>query len=240
MATSWSDRFLKKALMKIAETFPNWSASGAIVKEGSFLVDEFWAPQTMSGLLYGDVIVKDSIWNRYLGKIADKKEDFFFFGIDCLADDRLKLILGFRSYGDFIIDCEMVSLVHNLKESALVLRFIDHAHEKGNFKGKIISWVLKKFGIQFLYKWYQVDFGTAVRIVQEGNGELFRVDFRRSIWKSSFAKPLIDGKSILELIEVERALVEKGRARLQTKQKGTELLERLGIWIMNENDQPES
>ena len=239
MATSWSDRFLKKALMKIAETFPNWSASVAILKEGSFLVDEFWAPQTMSGLLYGDVIVKESIWNRYLGKIADPKEDFFFFGIACLANDQLKLILRFHSYGDFIIDCEMVSLVHNLKESALVLHFKDHTHEGGNCKGKTLSWVLKKFGIQFLYKWYQVDFGTSVRIAQEGSGELFRVDFRRSIWKSSLSKPIIDGKSILELIEVEKGLVEKGRARLQTKQKGTELLESLGIWISNENDQPE-
>ena len=167
------------------------------------------------------------------------QEDFCFFGIQCLANDQINLILKFRSYGDIIIQSEMVSLVHNLKESALILRFKDHSHENGTWKSKFASWLVKKLGIQFWYKWYQVDFGTSVRITQEGAGELFRVDFRRSIWKSSFSKPIVEGKSILELIEVEKAMIEKGRARLQTKQKGTELLERLGIWIMNENDLPE-
>ena len=110
MATSWSDRFLKKALMKIAETFPNWSASGAILKEGSFLVDEFWAPQTMSGLLYGDVIVKESIWNRYLGKIADPKEDFFFFGIMYSAVSSFTFFSSaaiFVSENGFINSCSL-------------------------------------------------------------------------------------------------------------------------------------
>lgn len=237
MGSNWGKRALKSTLKKVAEVFPSWSGSQVIRSEGNFLVDEFLTPQTWTGLLYGDIIVKESVWNRYLGRLADPEGEFTFFGIRCEADNRVGLDLGFRSFGDFLIESEMVSLVHNLEESALVLRYKSHKHDGGNWKSRIGSWLLHTFGIRFCSRFYQMDWGSSVRITQDK--DLFRVDFRKPLWNSSFAHPVIEGKNILELITIESARVEKGRARLQAAQKGIELMERLGFWLANQNDDHE-
>lgn len=234
MGNNWGKRILKSILKKVAEVFPSWSGSQVIQLEGNFLVDEFLNAQTWTGLLYGDIIVKESVWNRYLGRLADPKGEFTFFGIRCEAENRVGLDLAFRSSGDFLIESEMVSLVHNLEESALVLRYKSHRHHGGTWKSKIGSWLVHTFGIRFCSRFYQMDWGNSVRITQDK--ELFRVNFRKSIWNSSFAYPVVEEKSILELINIESARVEKGRARLQAAQKGIELMEKLGFWVANQND----
>ena len=234
MIGSWGERIVKKTLTKIADYFPEWSGSQVIRTEGGFLVEEFLTAQTFSGLLYGDIIVKESVWNRYLGRIADPEEEFSSFGIRCGEDNRVGLELGFQTFGRFSVESEVVSMVHNAEESALILRYLSHTRQGGNWKSKLASWLAQRLGILFCARFYQLDLGSSTRITQEG--DLFRVDFRESLWKSSFARPIADGKSILELVTIESARVESGRARLQASQRGIELLENLGFWVANQND----
>lgn len=234
MTESWSNRLAKKAIVKIAETFPSWSGSRLMQAEGGFLWDEMLVAQTVEGIMAGQVVVKEAVWNRYLGRIADPSEEFSYFGIRLLPEGQIDLELKFATYGLFMVQTDFVSLVHNSQESALVLRYKSHNRVAGNLLSKILSWVVSTFGIKFCYRFYQVAFGSAVRISQ--TEDLFRIDFRKALWKGSFARPLLEGKSILDMIQVESAVVKRGEARLITKQKGNDLLEKLGFWVNDQTD----
>lgn len=234
MESSWGDRLIKSAMSKVVKYFPSWPGSKVIQSEGNFLVDEFLDAQTWSGILYGDIIVKESVWNRYLGMIANPEGEFYHFQIACQKGNQVDLDLGFRTWGRFYIESEMVSMLHNEKESALVLRYKGHKRQGGNLKSKFGSWMIHRFGIKFCSRFVQMDWGKSVRITQDQ--DLFRVDFRKSLWDSAFAKPIVDEKSILELLTIESGRVEAGRARLQAGEKGILLMERLGFFVANQND----
>ena len=234
MGELWGNRLIKSAMSKVVKYFPSWSGSQMIQSEGNFLVDEFLSAQTWSGILYGDVIVKESVWNRYLGMIANPQGEFYHFQIACQKRNQVDLDLGFLTWGAFYIESEMVSMVHNVNESALTLRYKGHKRKGGNWKSKFGSWMLHTFGIEFCSRFVQMDWGDSVRITQ--NKDLFRVDFKKNLWNSSFSNPVIEGKSILELITIESARVEAGRARLQAGEKGIKLMEKLGFWVANQND----
>lgn len=231
---SWSERLLKSGLSQLAGLFPSWSGSKLIRSEGNFLVSEFIDAQTWSGLLYGDVVVRESVWNRYLGKLANPEKEFQHFSIRCREQNLIILELKFQTWGSFIIESELVSLIHNLEESSLVLRYQSHQHSGGNWKSKIGSWFVRTFGIRFSSRFFQMNWGRSTKIIQ--NQEMFTVDFRESLWDSSFSKPIFENKSILELLTIESARAQNRKVRIQMGQRGIKLLEHLGFWVANQNE----
>ncbi len=95
MSESWTSRLLKKGMTYTQEFFPEWRGNHLLKKEGDFLVDELWEAQTFNGMLHGEVIIPETVWNRYLGRLANPEGEFQHFSIRLLPDQWLDLQLGF-------------------------------------------------------------------------------------------------------------------------------------------------
>ncbi len=237
MSESWTSRLLKKGMTYTQEFFPEWRGNHLLKKEGDFLVDELWEAQTFNGMLHGEVIIPETVWNRYLGRLANPEGEFQHFSIRLLPDQWLDLQLGFRTWGEATFHSEIVSLVHNTEESALVLRYRGHSLVGGNWKSRLGSWLAHRLGIVLFSRWvHRVDWGDSVHIIEdESDPTLFRIDFQKSLWNSSLADPICDEKSMLELLTIESVIGEMGRTRIQTGQRGTDVLEKWGIWVARTN-----